>query len=508
MIKITELLYKSTLEYIDEYKKDKRKKKAQFFTSPSVANYMASLITIDKKSVSILDAGAGTGVLLGAACEYLLNNNSNLTQINVVVVENDTEIITILKNNLNIINRILNENDIKFSYKIIKENFIEFYNDYWVEDKIFEEDKLFDVIISNPPYKKIRINQNEAILMNSIIHGQPNLYALFMALSVKLLKKDGEFIYITPRSYLSGKYFVKFRKWLLNNINITHIHTFTSRKKVFEHEEVLQEIIITKAIKNGVKRTLEISQSEDSNMLNMKSHFLLYDTIIPNNEEKYILLPANNEELEIITFINGFKNNLKSLGFILKTGPVVDFRAKELIHDEYVEHSVPLIWPCNFLDNKIMFPVINQKPQYIIYDENRKKLFVDNKNYIIIKRFSSKEETRRIQPAVYLANQFNNKFVGFENHLNYLIKINGEMTDEELYGLYVIFNTTYYDKYYRILNGSTQVNAGEFNNLPLPPLELIIKMGKELMYKKRQDVKTCDKIYMEILSDEYKERCI
>src|SRR5690606_29827669 len=49
----------------------------------------------------------------------------------------------------------------------------------------------YDVIISNPPFRKL--SSVEAVTYRSrfedVIHGQPNLYALFITLAVRLAKK-------------------------------------------------------------------------------------------------------------------------------------------------------------------------------------------------------------------------------------------------------------------------------------------------------------------------------
>ena len=64
-----------------------------------------------------------------------------------------------------------------------------------------------------------------------------------------------------------------------------------------------------------------------------------------------------------------------------------------------------------------------------------------------------------------------------------------------VYGLYVLFNSTVYDQYYRILNGSTQVNSTEMNQLPVPPIEEIERMGQMLQAETDwESVDVCDKI--------------
>ena len=63
-----------------------------------------------------------------------------------------------------------------------------------------------------------------------------------------------------------------------------------------------------------------------------------------------------------------------------------------------------------------------------------------------------------------------------------------------VYGLYVLFNSTMYDSYFRILNGSTQVNSTEVNSMPVPPMSTIESMGKELIAKRDMSEESCDMI--------------
>ena len=68
------------------------------------------------------------------------------------------------------------------------------------------------------------------------------------------------------------------------------------------------------------------------------------------------------------------------------------------------------------------------------------------------------------------------------------------MSECLVYGLYVLFNSTLYDRYYRILNGSTQVNSTEVNSMPVPDLETIQEMGRRLMRSRDLTEENCDMI--------------
>ena len=73
--------------------------------------------------------------------------------------------------------------------------------------------------------------------------------------------------------------------------------------------------------------------------------------------------------------------------------------------------------------------------------------------------------------APLLASEFPGEWVGLENHLNYIYRKQGSLETEEIYGLSALFNSALVDRYVRIANGNTQVNAAELRALPLPPLQ-------------------------------------
>ena len=75
-----------------------------------------------------------------------------------------------------------------------------------------------------------------------------------------------------------------------------------------------------------------------------------------------------------------------------------------------------------------------------------------------------------------------------------MTKIKGDIDNEELFGLFCLFNSTIIDKYYRIVNGNTQVNATEANAIPLPNINIIKKMGKELIKINSLTTDICDEV--------------
>lgn len=112
------------------------------------------------------------------------------------------------------------------------------------------------------------------------------------------------------------------------------------------------------------------------------------------------------------------------------------------------------------------YPVKTDKPQFFLVDEKHKAM--KNFDTIFLKRFTAKEEPRRLCPSLNIADD---REIAIENHVNYL---SYEKMDRDLFiGIYNLLASDTWDTYYRIVNGSTQVNAEELNLMPIPELEEI-----------------------------------
>lgn len=480
---------KSTDEFLNSKNKSERKKIGQFFTSKETALFMANLSNCRKEKIKILDAGAGTGILSIALLEKLQKEEC-IKNIEIDLYENDLEINPLLeKNIIEVKERISKLKE----YNIIKENFI-----------LDNNKKKYDIIISNPPYKKIGKNDIEAQKMQEVIYGQPNLYFLFMTKAMNLLTDNGEMIFIVPRSWTSGAYFKKFRQVFLDNVKLTDIHLFVSRDKVFSKENVLQETMILKAIKTKETRdTIRLTQSySNEDFEKLKSYNINYNTCVEKDDERYVYLPIDNLDIKVLETIKSFHTKLEDIGLKLKTGLTVDFRNEKYLTNTATNNSVPMFSSVHFNNGRIKFPSSNDELQYVSSENT--SLLQKNTNSIFIKRFSSKEENRRIQPVMFFKEDFKNyEYISTENHINFIGSIDKKDINEDvIYGLYGIYNSTLYDKYYRILNGSTQVNATEINNIPIPSEKIIKNIGKKLQEHVNITTEICDNVLLEVINNE------
>ncbi|MNN54630.1 hypothetical protein D3C81_1694530 [compost metagenome] len=110
-------------------------------------------------------------------------------------------------------------------------------------------------------------------------------------------------------------------------------------------------------------------------------------------------------------------------------------------------------------------------------NEFTQKMLVPKGNYVLVKRFSSKEEPKRIVPSIYAEDFLDAEYIGFENHVNYF-HINGQgLSLVFAKGLAVYLSSTVVDGFFRQFNGHTQVNVGDLKNIPYPSYDQVIQLG-------------------------------
>jgi len=482
----------TTEKYIEDMPKAQRKEYGQFFTSEATAKFMAGLYKPFWKNltcISVLDTGAGSGILSAAILERL--HESKLKEVYLTCYENDVKIIPLLMKNLSYLKRNVS---FQLNFEIKTENYITSQTSDFNGD-LFSKGiaKKYDIVIGNPPYMKVSSNSAEAKSMPSVCYGAPNMYFLFAAMALFNLRDNKEMVYIIPRSWTSGAYFDHFRKYFLENGKLEHVHLFVSRDKVFEKEKVLQETIIIKVIKTKkVPETIKITSSNGNNDFDKIHSLTVPYNVVVSKINNYVFLMTTEEEASLLSKIGSWNKTLLDVGLRMKTGLTVDFREWKYLKDKEEKNTVPMFFAQHIKNGKIVFPC-GKHGEYLLAE--KKSLLQLNSNYLFVKRFTSKEEKRRLQCGIYLSKKFSSyKFISTQNKINFIDNNEHNLSKTIVYGLYVLFNSTAYDMYYRILNGSTQVNATEINCMPVPQLTIIEEMGAKLIASKILTEEICDSI--------------
>ena len=217
----------------------------------------------------------------------------------------------------------------------------------------------FDAVIMNPPYFKTGADSAHALAMGDAFQGQTNIYMMFMAKAVELLRPNGEMVAITPRSYCNGLYFKHFRRWFFSRMALRHVHLFECRRSTFE--DVLQESMITLTHRLGVagpSTTITTSFGKDIpkslDALTLPSATVLDDS----SGDMVLRIPASAEDAAILAAVEAWPNRFADLGLCISTGPVVLFRTRDfLLATLDGEDSAPLLEPHNVKAFKTVWPV-------------------------------------------------------------------------------------------------------------------------------------------------------
>jgi adenine-specific DNA-methyltransferase len=290
---------------------------------------------------------------------------------------------------------------------------------------------------------------------------------------------------ITPRSFCNGLYFRDFRRWYFERVSLDHIHIFQSRTEAFKHSNVLQESIVTATRKLGVpSQMIEVTSSFGIDPLSecRRVEVPASDIIDDSAGDHVIRIPEDDDDRGIMQLVESFPLRFSETGLRISTGPVVSFRAtKYLLSDTTRKAAVPLIHPHNVKPFAVIWPLPKAgKPGAIACCPDALRILIPTKNYVLIKRFSSKEERRRLTAGCLRKADFPFPYLGVENHVNYIYHAERELTDDEAYGIAALFNSTLFDRYFRTISGNTQVNATEIRAMNFPEMKVLSSIGKQV----------------------------
>lgn len=486
MTPILEKIDQSRVQIARATSPSKKSELGQFMTPSPIAQFMAEMFDeFSSEDISVLDPGAGIGSLSAAFCERHACKNNDL---HVAAFELDGTLHGYLKESLEAVGTI--------SSNIIGGDFIEH-----AVSTLIPKGNRFTHVILNPPYKKIRSNSEHRLLLRQVGIETVNLYSAFTALAIKLLKDGGQMVAILPRSFCNGPYYKPFRKLILDECVIRKIHVFESRTTAFNDDDVLQENVIVHFEKGGSQSDVEVSVSTDPTFSDFETFTWPFAKIVPDLSGEFFFhvpLSRSGNETELPPKA---QYSLTELGIGVSTGPVVDFRMKEHLRKNSTAGSVPLLYPAHFKEMEVSWPKNDfKKYNAIMANEETRKWFFPAGHYTVVRRFSSKEERRRIYASLVDPGKLGKpKVIGFENHLNVFHKNKAGLNKYLALGLAIYLNTSVVDRYFRTFNGHTQVNATDLRQLLYPSVDDLEKVGAWVQTQDSPDQEALEKKFEKIL---------
>ncbi|MHB2008150.1 MAG: Eco57I restriction-modification methylase domain-containing protein, partial [Acidobacteriaceae bacterium] len=449
----------------------------QFMTASSIARFMASLFTEGPyKECRLLDPGAGVGALSCAFLDRCATGELNFDSIHLCAYELDEKLRPSLAEALQ-----QYQGHITIDVNILSGDFIEH------ATTLFQPTRGgFTHLILNPPYKKIKSDSLHRSMLRQAGIETVNLYSAFLALAISLAAPRGQIIAIVPRSFCNGPYYRPFRNFMLERSVIRRMHLFDSRSKAFKDDDVLQENLILCLERDGRPGNVRISTSTDDSFSDLRSYdYPATRIVFPDDPGRFIHVPTS-PALNAVESSPAICHSLADIGLQVSTGPVVDFRVRRHTRNMPDAGTVPLLYPGHFSDAGTEWPKFDfKKPNAIRRNRETEKWLYPSGNYCVVRRFTSKEEKRRIVARVVSPETFAGaQMLGFENHLNVFHERKHGLSAEVARGLAVFLNMTAVDQQFRRFNGHTQVNATDLKMMKYPSLRTLRDLGEWAMQQK------------------------
>ncbi len=457
--------------------KEEGKRIGNRFTKKSMARLLASFSDYaERQTVRLLDAGAGTGILTAAAVEAMAE--AGVKEIYADLYEIEPSYLPILETNMRRVRRKCHHDyKVRFRFRIISEDFLAAY----AEER--GENERYDYVFLAPDDTIMDKNDPSVSAYRTSFSVPVSRAYYFFDAALRALKDDGELIAVMPVAFATADLPEKLRAKMFSECTLMRIQLFSEKDKIRDTSgttrDRLRSDMILHLRRGASPAEITMAGSYD---FGETVHFtaVLPHSFVVRGDEKRILLFQSQKELRAVSVLESLPTTLAKEGLRMRTGLTLPSRYPELLADRPENGAIPLLSPRGIANGHIAFPIA-EKQQFII--PRIPSLAQKNKNMLLLKRVPAKSDGRHLFAAVYLASQIPYATeISTQNKLIYIDFEDGrEMDAPYLHGLYALFNSTTYECYCSILSKSSQVNAGEYKNLPLPDASIVRAIGRRMM---------------------------
>jgi adenine-specific DNA-methyltransferase len=341
---------------------------------------------------------------------------------------------------------------------------------------INKPERRFDLVVGNPPYGRVRLDDRQRERYSRVLYGHANLYTLFTDIAIRHTRANGLLAYLTPTSFLAGEYFKKLREVLAAEARPVAVDFVAVRKGVFKG--VLQEVLLALYRRGSRRRTATVSvvRPEKDAQLEIRKTGTFH---LPANAAQPWLIPRSNAEAVLLKRLSGFTCRMADWGYQVSTGPLVWNRHKSQLTYKPGPNTLPLIWAeavtrdgrfCWRADKR------NHAPYFKI--EPGDEWLIVHQPCVLLQRTTAKEQSRRLIAAA-LPQSFlkRHRAAVVENHLNMIRPLDG-MPRVGTDVMAAFLNSAAADQAFRCISGSVAVSAYELEALPLPDPDALGPVAK------------------------------
>ncbi|BBD73522.1 restriction endonuclease subunit M [Sulfodiicoccus acidiphilus] len=377
-----------TLRYLREADLRHRKSLGQFFTPRHLREEVLSHIPRLTRP-RVLDPACGTGEFLASAREHFVDPELHCWEV-------DSKLAQLAR-------------------ELVPEARVEVVDSL---SRPFREE--FDVVLGNPPYFQVPRAPLDPRYAG-VTSGRPNVYALFIYLGLRLLRRDGYLGFVVSSSMNNGAYFSGLRRYLVENSEVVYLRTLPDSKAFVDANHTFQVLVLRKG-----------SPSTERYVFRKGGRVIL------------------TERAEELRKAWEGASSLREAGYSVRTGKVVWNQVRDRLTDD-PSKGVLLVWATNIGEGELRLHNTS-RPQYVRWGEP------DKGPAIVVNRVVGHPSRPRLRAAV-----IEGEFVA-ENHVNVVYPPSGTSM-EELKELAGQLNDPDTAKYVSMVTGNTQVSARELEEL-------------------------------------------
>jgi hypothetical protein len=333
------------------------------------------------------------------------------------------------------------------------------------------EEKKYDIIVGNPPYGRVKLDEDIRKSYERSLYGHANLYGLFIDASLRLKKPDGLVGFVTPTSFLGGKYFSNLRALLSQAAPPLAIDFVSVRTGIFD--QVLQETCLVTFGRNKSKSVItnKICIENSTYKIERIGSFNITNGTMP------WVIAREPAEAGLASKMKKIQTTLSDYGYKVSTGQLVWNRLKDKISESHSDGAKPIIWAeAISADGRFVFDYQYRKKLKYISVSDKQNFLICNQPVVLVQRTTAKEQNKRLQACVLpqsFVEQWNGVVV--ENHVN-IIQPTSDCPKISLKALTFILNSQTVDRVFRCLSGSVAVSAAELHALPLPSVKEVYEI--------------------------------
>mgnify|MGYP000400963465 CR=1 FL=1 len=440
-------------------------KYAQYFTEGVIAQAMSKRLTLSGDTLRIGDHGAGSGVL-GATTLVQLMSRHGRGALNLGAYEIDESLYAAFFDSMAIVEQFACDSVSRLPTYTLSGDFTT--TDLEVIKK--RQNTLNGAVI-NPPYQKLNQSTDVAQFMKKHFVSVPNMYALFVVLTIDMLKDGGEMVAILPRSFMSGAYFKLFRRWLRQQGSIDWFHRYKSRSNAFRGDNVLQENILLKFVKGKPQaEQVEVSVSSGPEDKNCSCMTVKAIEIFSGNECGHMTLPCSLEELNSLTENSALPLDFDDLGLTVTTGKLEDFRYRDALRYSASDRSLPVVYAQHWTsgEQQLAWSENIVKPCYAKATDDITKRTLERGNYVLVKRISANGDSNRCHSIALLedANLPGDEWL-IDNHVQVISSKNG-LSKEQALRIQRHLSSHVVENVLRTKSGTTQLNKDDLRAIRFP----------------------------------------